>query len=286
MAYIKLTKEDWRQKYNMKREKFMQKYDLRAPQVAPRLTKEDVRGMSITQIKKMSSLFTKPMAKTQTLESGEKISQSGVLFQHHLIEGNINPVRAQRWEKIKGEEFYAEGLAMGPTEWQAHMDRFKEFRPLSPKDYKSLAEAQRHQKKLKHKIYDPVKDERFKESFLKAIYRSAMDEQDKLDIAAAIKEMSGDEVAKLAMTHDEFDIAYVYSEVIAASATRAERLKEYLGVTGHAEAGAITKQEQAYYEGLTNRYGKVYHDKKGNQILGYDVNKVYQKIHGIKKPKV
>lgn len=284
MAYVKLTKEDWRQRYNEARRGFMKEHNLTARQVAQPLSKADVRGMTASQIKDMRKLFTKPMAKTETLPSGEKISKSAEVFQYFLIEGNINPSRQERYEKIKNEPFFAEGLQIGTVGWQKHMPKYDEFRPLQERNYRSLREAQSHMKSLKNKIYDPTKDVKFQEAFLKAIYRSGMSDEDKYDIAMRIKELPAEEVARIAMTHDEFDIAYVYSEVIGTNEARSSRIREYLGISDkHYQAGGISAQEQGYYEGISSRSGRPFLDKRGNVTIGYDINRVYKKIHGIAK---
>lgn len=281
MAYVKLSKEDWRQRYNARRQQFMKKYGFKASQVAAPLSKEDVRGMSKEQIRDMASLFTKPMSATMELESGERISQSGLRFQTYLIEGTINPSRERRYEAIKDLTYHAGGLDVGRTELQSHMPRFDEFKPLKEKTYRSLSEARRHMRRLKAKVYDPTKDERFKEGFLKALYRSAMPEEDKYDIAMAVKTKPAEEIARLAMTYDEFDIAYVYSEVFEATNVRTQRLREALGIVGkHYEAGGVSEKEKLYYEGYTTKAGNPFRDKKGNITMGYDINRVYRKIYG------
>lgn len=281
MSYIRLSKEDWRQKYNAARQKFMRKYHLNAPQVAQALSKEDVRGMSKEQIKEMKKLFTKRMSRTETLPSGEQISRSAVTFQKHLIEGNINPERERRLNEIKKEIYHQKGFNLGPMEKQSHLDVLKQFEPLKERDYSSLKDAQAHMRKLKKKIYDPTRDERFKDNFLKALYRSGMSDQDKHDIASKVKSMAADDLAKMAVTHNEFDISYVYSEVRAASDERAEILRGYLGIENtHFAENTISKTEQGYYEGVNTRSGSPYRDKEGHITLGYDVNRVYKAIHG------
>lgn len=284
MSYVKLSKEDWRQKYNEARKAFMRKYNLSAQQVAQALSKQDVRGMSKEQIKSMKSLFTKPMARTETLASGEKISRSATTFQKHLIEGNINPRREERLKTLQNKPYVAEGMQVGTVGKQQHLPKFKELEPLKEREYKSLKAAQSHMKQLKRKIYDPTKDERFKDSFLKAVHRSGMSSQDKYDITMKIKEMPASEIADIAMTHDEFDISYVYSEVEDTNDVRANRIRDYLGISEkHYDEGGLSAQEQGYYEGVNTKSGKYYTDKQGNITLGYDINRVYKKIHGVSK---
>lgn len=278
--YVKLSKEDWRQKYNKAREEFMRKNKLTAGQVAPRLSKADVRGISAQDVRRMSSLFTKPEAVRTALPSGEEITKSAVDFQHLMLE-TINVQRAARIEALKKEPFIAKGKQRGTVEMQMHMDRFRAFEPLKMRDYKSLEQAQKYMRKLKGKLYDATKDVRFRDAFLKAIWRSGMSEQDKYDITMAIKEMDPTEVAKMAMTHKEFEIVYVYNEVYEANEVRANRLREYLGIAGkNYDAGLLSKSEQGYYEGINTKSGRMALDETGNVILQFDKAKIEARKHG------
>ena len=277
------TSEYWRQRYNEARKEFMRKYNLAPKQVAQSLSKRDIRGMSAEQVKDMKSLFTRPMAKTEKLESGEKISRSAKEFQIHLIEGNINPSREKRRKALQDSTFYTGGIKTDTTVGeQQHLPKYKEFEPLKEREYKSLKDAQKHMKGLKRKIYDPTREEHFKENLLKAIYRSGMSDQDKYDIAMKIKGMSAAEVSDTAMTHEEFELDYVYSEVEGENDERAALLRSYLGITDyHYDEGLISGTEKGFYEGRNTKAGKSYYDKYGNVLsVNYDKNKVEAKKHG------